>query len=203
MNLPLTIPASWRNAIAFSLAFNLFLYMLMAALTWKSVLPEQVEYMPVTMMDLPSAEKRVPLAPSAPKPPPAQEQPVEQKPQPVVEKELGMDKTGEEPVQPPAQQPQVVYHPFHKVTRMPYFKNQVKPAYPPSERASGVEAKVIAEVYINQFGGVDAVKIIKSGGKYFDEAVLAAVKNSSFNPAFLEGKPVAAKVQIPFTFRLR
>ncbi len=95
------------------------------------------------------------------------------------------------------------YLAVHRVGKQPYFKIQVKPVYPAQERSAGIEAKVIAEVYINEYGGVDDVKIIKSAGRIFDEAVLKAVKDSSFSPGYLEGSPVAVKVQIPYVFRLR
>lgn len=195
---------SWRSAIIFSLAFNLLLFTLPAVYTRKGNESEQVEYVPVEMIQLAGEEKPEPLRPSAAAlVPSAEQQPVETSPQPIVEKELGMDKTGQEPVPPVPQQPQTVYQPFHKVTRMPYFKSQVKPVYPSSERAAGTEARVVAEVYINVYGGVDEVRIIKSGGKSFDDAVIRATQASSFTPGYLDGKQVAVKVQIPFVFKLR
>jgi len=91
----------------------------------------------------------------------------------------------------------------HRASKPPFFKTQAAPVYPYSERTAGVEARVIAEVYLNEYGGVDDVKIVKSAGSAFDEAVLKAVKDSTFSPGYLEGRPVAVKVQIPFAFKLR
>ena len=95
------------------------------------------------------------------------------------------------------------YQPYHAVSRVPYFKIQIKPVYPPSERAAGVEARVIVEVYINERGMVDKVKLVKSGGELFDQAVMRAVKDSSFEPGYLEGRPVPVRIQIPYAFKLR
>jgi len=103
----------------------------------------------------------------------------------------------------PASDAKADYLAVHRVSKLPFFKTQVAPVYPYSERSAGVEARVIAEVYINERGGVDDVKIVKSAGKSFDEAVLRAVKDSTFSPGYLEGLPVAVKVQIPFAFKLR
>ena len=192
----------WRGPVLFSLAFNLLLFSLAAVSTWKSYQTGQTDYLPVEMIQLAGEERPAPLTPSTPTPP-AAKQSVETRPQPVIEKELGMDKTGKEPAPPAPEQQRTVYQSFHQVTRMPYFKAQVKPVYPSSERAAGVEARVIAEVYINAYGGVDNVKVIKSGGKLFDEAVIRAIQASSFNPGYREGKPVAVKTQIPFVFKLR
>jgi len=97
----------------------------------------------------------------------------------------------------------IQYEPFHRVSVLPSFKVQANPVYPPSERAAGKETKVIVEVYINEQGGVDRVEIVKSGGKLFDEAVISAVKNSSFTPAVMEGNLVAVRVKIPYTFKLK
>jgi TonB family protein len=162
-----------------------------------------VDYVPVEMIQLSQTretDQPPVLRPSAP----VKEQPrVEPSPEPPKEKEMGMDKTGEEIPQPSPLPPQTVYLPQHRVTRVPNFKTQVKPVYPRAERAAGVEARVIVEAYINEYGGVDDVKIVKSAGRFFDEAVISAVKDSSFTSGYLEGRPVAVKVQIPYAFKLR
>jgi len=94
------------------------------------------------------------------------------------------------------------YLPIHRVGKQPYFKIQVKPVYPASERASGVEARVMVEIDLNRYGGVDNVRIVKSGGRFFDEAVIKAVMTSSFEPAYVDGQPTEVRVQIPYLFKL-
>ncbi len=190
----------WREAVALSLFFNLAMFFLFAVITERGR-DRDVEYVPVDVIQLSQTreENQPPVLRPA-----VEQQPVplpEAKPEPPKEKELGLDKKGDEAPQSP--QTQTVYQPSHKVSRVPNFKTQVKPVYPSSERTAGVEARVVAELYINEYGGVDDVKIVKSGGPLFDEAVLRAVRTSSFNPGYLEGWPVAVKVQIPYVFKLR
>ncbi|MCK5503556.1 MAG: energy transducer TonB [Thermodesulfovibrionia bacterium] len=98
---------------------------------------------------------------------------------------------------------EAVYQPFHKLSKSPEFEVQVKPVYPPVERYAEIEARVIVEVYISKYGDVDDVKFIKSGGKHFDQAVLKAVMDSSFNPGEMDGRPVPVRVTIPYVFKFR
>jgi len=46
------------------------------------------------------------------------------------------------------------------------------------------------------------VKVKKSDHKLFAEAAVKAVKNSKFQPATKNGKPVAASIDIPVKFVL-
>ena len=59
---------------------------------------------------------------------------------------------------------------------------QKTPVYPLAARTAGVETRVVVEVYISDQGKVDDVKLIKSGGAGFDQAVIEAVRGSSFEP---------------------
>jgi TonB family protein len=97
----------------------------------------------------------------------------------------------------------VAYQPFHRLEKVPSFKIQKDPAYPLAARSAGVETRVVVEVYINDQGNVDDVKLIKSGGAGFDEAVIEAVQGSSFEPGMKDGRTVASKVQIPYIFKLK
>lgn len=97
----------------------------------------------------------------------------------------------------------VAYQPFHRLEKVPSFKVQKDPAYPLAARSAGVETRVVVEVYISDQGTVDDVKLVKSGGTLFDKAVLAAARESFFEPGYLGGQPVAAKVQIPYVFKLK
>lgn len=108
---------------------------------------------------------------------------------------------------PPAPQPDSVppapaYQETDQLSNLPYFRTNVKPAYPRSALRSGRKARVVVEVYINEKGGVDDVRIAQSGGEEFDAAVIAAMKQSQFEPGYMSGKPVAVKVRIPFNFKV-
>ena len=95
------------------------------------------------------------------------------------------------------------YQSVHRISKLPLFRKQVTPEYPISERNAGKEARIVVEVYINVNGAVDEVKLIKSGGAAFDEAVIKSVKASSFEPGYMDGKQVAVRMQIPYVFKLR
>ena len=95
------------------------------------------------------------------------------------------------------------YQPFHRLTRLPSFRLRADPVYPNTERMTGSEARVLAEIYLDERGAVDSVIIKKSGGKLFDKAVIDAARQSSFHPGFMGEKAVPCVIQIPYTFKLR
>lgn len=96
-----------------------------------------------------------------------------------------------------------VYLPFFKVMRLPEFKIRKKPVYPALARMKGIEAEVLAEVYIDAAGVPRKVMIVKSGGDDFDKATKEALQQSVFTPALSkEGQPVPVRVRIPFKFEL-
>lgn len=95
------------------------------------------------------------------------------------------------------------YQSMHRISRPPVFRKRVTPEYPAAERNAAREARVVVEVFISMNGIVDDVKLLKSGGAAFDEAVIQAVKASSFEPGYMDGRQVAVRMQIPYVFRLR
>ena len=92
--------------------------------------------------------------------------------------------------------------PLFKLTRMPSFQKKVEAIYPISERRAGIQANVLAEVTIDSKGIVQDVRILKSGGNTFDEAVKQALQKSQFNPGIIDGKAVGTRFQVPFRFNL-
>jgi TonB family protein len=93
--------------------------------------------------------------------------------------------------------------PFSKLTRPPAFLNKIEPVYPASEQRSGSQAYVLAEITLNGEGKVLNIKIAKSAGMYFDNAVIEAIQHSSFAPGYIEKQAVAVKVLVPFRFKLK
>jgi len=155
--------------------------------------------------------------------PPAPRQPEKQpplpKPQPTPEPEPAKDAPAPEVAEtppPPAPTPapsnaapapsntppSEEIQPLFKLTRMPSFARKIEAAYPATERRAGVQANVLAEVTINSQGNVLSVRILKSGGPTFDEAVKEALQKSTFNPGVIDGKPVGTRFQVPFRFNL-
>lgn len=95
------------------------------------------------------------------------------------------------------------YLAFHRLSKLPSFRVRSEPVYPNIERMGGAEARVLAEIYLDERGAVDDVVIKKSGGKLFDKAVIEAVRQSSFHPGYMGEKTVPAVVQVPYSFKLR
>ena len=89
-----------------------------------------------------------------------------------------------------------------KLTKMPSFSHKIEAVYPPAERSAGTQASVLAEVTLNAQGEVTNVRIIKSGGARFDEAVKLALQKSHFSPAMIGERAVGTRINIPFRFNL-
>ena len=107
-----------------------------------------------------------------------------------------------EPVSAPAPPPPPKAQPLFKLTRLPAFVEKHLPSYPESERASGREADVLAEVFIDHTGQVLDVTILNSAGLAFDQAVITALRESRFTPGYIDAEAVAVRFQIPFHFQL-
>lgn len=60
--------------------------------------------------------------------------------------------------------------------------------------------RVLLDVSIDDQGHVVAVDVAESGGEAFDAAALLAMKEWTFKPALRRGKPVPARIQVPFDF---
>lgn len=96
----------------------------------------------------------------------------------------------------------LIVHSLSQLTRTPAFLRKIEPVYPVAERRAGSQANVLAEVTIDDQGNVLGVRIVKSAGKNFDEAVIEALKKSMFVPGYIDREAVAVRVLVPFRFNL-
>jgi len=86
----------------------------------------------------------------------------------------------------------------------PKFDNQVKPEYPDSARQAGETGTVKVKILVGANGKPSSYSIFKSSGhKDLDDAVLAAVKQSTYKPAVSNGKPTTAYFDVTYTFTLQ
>ncbi|MBV8171507.1 MAG: TonB family protein [Candidatus Eremiobacteraeota bacterium] len=86
----------------------------------------------------------------------------------------------------------------------PKFANQVKPEYPDSARQASETGTVKVKVLVGADGKATSYTIFKSSGhKDLDDAVLAAVKQSTYKPAYSNGKPTVAYFDVTYTFTLQ
>lgn len=95
------------------------------------------------------------------------------------------------------------YQAFYRLTKIPSLRSRAEPVYPNTERMTGNESRVLAEIYLDERGAVDDVTIKKSGGRLFDKAVIDAVRRSTFHPGYMGEKAVPTVIQIPYIFRLK
>jgi TonB family protein len=89
-----------------------------------------------------------------------------------------------------------------EVSQLPHFKIQVKPVYPEAARHSGIEGVVILQVDIDANGAVMNVEVAQSLGSGCDEAAVAAMRQSSFDPARVGFDPVPVRIRIPYRFKI-
>lgn len=92
--------------------------------------------------------------------------------------------------------------PLSKLSRPPVFLRKIEPVYPAAEQRAGSQANILAEVTIDENGKVREVRIVKSAGKNFDDAVIDALKKSIFVPGYIDKEAVAVRVFVPFRFNL-
>jgi TonB family protein len=86
----------------------------------------------------------------------------------------------------------------------PAFLSQVKPQYPDTARAAGETGVVQIKVLVQANGKPTSFTIFKSSGhKDLDDAVLAAVKASTYKAATTGGKPTLAYFDITYRFTLQ
>ena len=84
----------------------------------------------------------------------------------------------------------------------PLITNWVVPEYPPEMKAQKVEARVTAQMVIDETGKMSNLRVTKSSDPRFNDAVLKALNACVFTPAVEDGKPVAAGVELVWTFSL-
>ena len=84
----------------------------------------------------------------------------------------------------------------------PIFKPD--PPYTPGARHSGIEGVVSLWIIIDSQGNVSGIKQISEPlGSGLDESAISTVKKWKFHPATRNGAPVAVRVRVEITFRLR
>jgi protein TonB len=85
----------------------------------------------------------------------------------------------------------------------PVAVKQVEPVYPKMARMAGLEGTVYVAAYIDTLGNVVRVEVAGSAQELLSSAAAEAVSQWHFLPGKVMGKPVAVKVGIPITFRLK
>ncbi len=79
---------------------------------------------------------------------------------------------------------------------------QKKIIYPEIAKRAGVQGRVFVKAFVDESGAVKKAEVIKGIGAGCDEAAIAAVMKTRFNPGKQRGKPVRVQVSIPILFKL-
>ncbi|MCB9588377.1 MAG: TonB family protein [Polyangiaceae bacterium] len=86
--------------------------------------------------------------------------------------------------------------------RPPEVVERVDADYPQTELDAKHEGQVVLFVTVGTDGLVMDAVIEKSAGEDLDKAALNAIKRWRFTPATKGGQPIAAKIRVPFDFKL-
>jgi TonB family protein len=75
--------------------------------------------------------------------------------------------------------------------------------YPVEAQRRGVQGKVYVQVTVNADGTVREAEVTKGIGAGCDEEAVRVIENATFEPAQVDGRPVAARTTLWLNFRLR
>ena len=81
-------------------------------------------------------------------------------------------------------------------------EGNVRPEFPESARANGVEGLVVLKIVVEKDGSVGKISVMK-GEEPFLAAALAAVKTWKYTPAQLDGEAIAVFRVVKIPFRLK
>jgi protein TonB len=105
-------------------------------------------------------------------------------------------------------EPEEEYLPMHRVSNPPQFdanaiKNEI--IYPPIALRSGIEGRVILELFVDRTGTVRDIKILQENpeGRGFGEAAIKVFSGRKGKPALANGEPVSARYRWPVTFTIK
>lgn len=88
------------------------------------------------------------------------------------------------------------------VSKMPRLKTEVRVEYPAEAKSRRIEGPVVMEILIDSTGKVRDLKLLEGPGFGLNEAALAAIAKFEFEPATVDGKPVAVKIRYTYRFVL-
>lgn len=85
----------------------------------------------------------------------------------------------------------------------PKLTRRVEPYWPPSLRTSSNEGTVVMKLLISNAGVVQDAVVLESVNEAMDKQALEAVRQFGYSPATLDGSPVAVRLKVHVTWRLK
>jgi len=100
------------------------------------------------------------------------------------------------------------YLPIHRVSEPPRFDERAIMAdlvYPPIALRSGIEGRVILELFVDRNGHVQQIRILQENpqDRGFGEAATKAFTGKRGVPALANDEPVATRYRYPISFRIK
>jgi len=100
------------------------------------------------------------------------------------------------------------YLPIHKVSDAPRFNERdiyADLVYPPIALRSGIEGRVILELFIDRNGLVQQILVLQENpqDRGFGEAAVKAFTGKRGVPAYANGEPVSSRYRYPVSFRIK
>ncbi|MDR2606868.1 MAG: TonB family protein [Treponema sp.] len=171
------------------------------------------------LADIEEFEEPPPAPPPPPPPPePVPDNAVESIAENIIETEEEPDQTVVAPgtlltvTAPPVQSSGGEdYLPMHKISVPPKLLNEkdiastLRSLYPPIALRSGIEGRVILELFVDMNGEVKRIEILQETPKDrgFAEAAIKVFRDAKCSPAQANGEPVSVRWRYPVSFRIR
>jgi protein TonB len=100
------------------------------------------------------------------------------------------------------------YFPMHLVSKAPVFDERAIMAdliYPPIALRSGIEGRVILELFVDRTGAVQRITILREEpeGRGFGEAAVRVFTGRKGTPAMANDEPVSSRPRYPVYFRIK
>ncbi len=73
--------------------------------------------------------------------------------------------------------------------------------YPLMAAKEQIDSNVVLRFDVDTHGSISNIVVAQSGGIIFDESAIAAVMNTSWNPAMQANRAVAVTFELPFEYR--
>ncbi len=100
---------------------------------------------------------------------------------------------------------EIDYVPQHKISVVPEIPTKQilsKIEYPKMAMKQGIEGVVYLELFIDEYGNIRRVNVLKDPGYGFADAAVAALEGITCKPALMNDKPVAVRFRYPVRFVL-
>ena len=100
------------------------------------------------------------------------------------------------------------YLPMHQLSTPPQFDASAIASdliYPPIALRSGIEGRVILELFVDRTGAVQKISILQENpeGRGFGEAAIKAFTGRRGKPAIANGEAVSARYRYPVSFKIK